>query len=57
MSSASRKKGLYGDIKLFAGTATPELAQKTRKAMPSAVARRAESPTKQSPSCYRRYVE
>ena len=28
MSPASRKKGLYGDIKLFAGTATPELAQK-----------------------------
>ncbi len=28
MSAASPKKGLYGDIKLFAGTASPELAQK-----------------------------
>lgn len=28
MSAASPKKGLYGDIKLFAGTANPELSQK-----------------------------
>lgn len=28
MSPASPKKGLYGDIKLFSGTATPDLAQK-----------------------------
>ena len=28
MSPASRSKGLYGDIKLFTGTATPVLAQK-----------------------------